>query len=148
MEEKGMIEGGCLCGRVRYEIDGRISRTWLCHCQKCRKTTGSAFHASAVCRPDQFRLTKGEDEIAAYEDTPGYRVRFCRTCGSPAPSYLENHGLVFLHVGTLEGDPDTVISHHIFVGSKAPWFEIRDELPAHHEHAPGGGGEGEGEGEA
>jgi hypothetical protein len=134
-----MVAGGCLCGRVRYEIEGRISRTWLCHCSKCRKSTGSAFHASAVCPPDQFRWTKGEDQIAEYQDTPGYVVRFCRTCGSPAPSLLEDHGLMFLHVGALDGDPGTTLSHHIFVGSKAPWYEIGDGLPQHEEHAPGGG---------
>jgi len=131
-----MIEGRCLCGAVRYEIEGRISRIRLCHCSKCRRHTGSAFHASAVCRKEQLRWLSGEDKIREYEDTPTYKVRFCGTCGSPVPSYLEEHDMVFLHVGALEDDPGSRLSHHIFVGSKAPWYAILDDLPAHEEHVP------------
>lgn len=134
--EKSTTTGGCLCGDVKYEIDGSISPIWLCHCSKCRRRTGSAFHASAVCSPDLFRWVSGEDSIQEYEDTPGYKVRFCPRCGSPVPSYLEQFGLVFLHVGALDGDPGRQIDHHIFVGSKAPWFAITDGHPQYHEHKP------------
>jgi hypothetical protein len=129
-----MEKGSCLCGAVKYEIDGRISPIWLCHCSKCRRSTGSAFHASAVCGPEIFRWISGEDGIKEYEDTPGYKVRFCGRCGSPVPSYLEEHGLVFVHVGGLEGDPGREIAHHIFVGSKAPWYTIQDGKPEFDEH--------------
>lgn len=129
-----MTTGACLCGGVKYEIDGSISPIWLCHCSKCRRTTGSAFHASAVCQPEDFRWTSGEDMISEYEDTPGYRVRFCNRCGSPVPNFLENHGLYFLHVGGLDSDPGRQIVHHIFVDSKAPWFEILDDKPQYPEH--------------
>ena len=134
-----MVSGKCLCGAVRYEIEGSISPIWLCHCSKCRRATGSAFHASAVCRPEQFRWLQGEDEIAEYADTPGYKTRFCRTCGSPVPSYLEDFGMVFLHAGGLDGDPGRGVVHHIFVGSKAPWYEILDGQPQYEEHKPGQG---------
>jgi hypothetical protein len=131
-----MITGKCLCGDVRYEIDGSISPIWLCHCGKCRRSTGSAFHASAVCQPDQFRWVSGETSIREYEDTPGYKTRFCSRCGSPAPSHLPEYGLVFLHAGALNEDTGRRVVHHIFVGSKAPWFEITDELPQYDEHKP------------
>ena len=134
-----MITGGCLCGAVRFEIDGKISPTWLCHCSKCRKVTGSAFHASAVCRKTRFRWLGGEDAISEYRDSPGYIVRFCRTCGSPVPSEVPDADSVFLHVGTLDGDPGTRLVHHIFVGSKAPWFEVTDEHPQYDEHKPSEG---------
>lgn len=129
-----MTTGRCLCGDVRYEIEGKISPIWLCHCSKCRRANGSAFHASAVCPPQAFRWISGEEGISEYEDTPGYKVRFCRRCGSPVPTFLEPHGLYFLHVGGLDGDPERTIGHHIFVGSKAPWYEIHDEHPQHAEH--------------
>ncbi len=96
-----MISGVCLCGDVRYEIEGRISPIWLCHCSKCRRANGAAFHAGAVCSPNQFRWVSGEDAIAEYENTKTYIVRFCRRCGSPAPSYLEEFDSVFLHAGGL-----------------------------------------------
>jgi hypothetical protein len=129
-----MISGRCLCGDVSYEIRGKISSIWLCHCSKCRRANGSAFHASAICDPADFRWRSGEDVVSEYEDTPGYKVRFCRRCGSPVPSFLEQFGRMFLHVGALEGDPGRKIDHHIFVGSKAPWFEITDGHPQFEEH--------------
>jgi hypothetical protein len=129
-----MTTGRCLCGDVKYEIEGRISPIWLCHCSKCRRSTGSAFHASAVCKPENFRWTSGVDAIAEYEDSPDYKTRFCRRCGSPVPSYLETFDLVFLHAGGIDGDPGRSVVHHIFTGSKAPWYEIRDDLPQFEEH--------------
>ena len=131
------MTGGCLCGRVRYEIEGRISPIWLCHCSKCRRSSGSAFQAGAVCRPQDFNWLSGEEELREYEESPGFKVRFCGRCGSPAPALLEGRQAVYLHVGGLDGDPGLSISHHIFVGSKAPWYEIDDELPQFEEHAPG-----------
>ena len=130
------MTGECLCGQVKYEIDGKISPIWLCHCSKCRRSTGSAFHASAVCRPEDFRWLSGADAVTEYEDSPGYKTRFCSRCGSPVPSHLEQRGSVFLHVGGLDGDPGRSVSHHIFVASKAPWYEICDEHPQHDEHKP------------
>jgi hypothetical protein len=128
------VTGSCLCGKVAYEIDGHTSKIWLCHCSKCRKSTGSAFHSSAICRAEQFRWIRGEEEISEYRDTPGYVVRFCGNCGSPVPSYLSEYDAVFLHVGALDGDVKADLNHHIFVGSKAPWFEILDALPKYDEH--------------
>jgi hypothetical protein len=129
-----MTTGRCLCGDVQYEIDGAISPIWLCHCSKCRRANGSAFHAGAICKPEQLRWISGEDSIREYEDTPTYKVRFCSRCGSPVPSHLAQYGFVFLHVGGLDGDPGRGIDHHIFVGSKAPWYEIGDEHPRFAEH--------------
>src|SRR5262249_6800237 len=86
--EAFMVTGGCLCGAVGYEIDGRISGIWYCHCSKCRKVTGSAFHPGALCRRAAFRWTRGEEEVAEYRSSSGYTTRFCRRCGSPAPSFL------------------------------------------------------------
>ncbi len=126
--------GGCLCGDVRSEIEGKITPLWHCHCSKCRRATGSAFHASAICPPDRFTWLAGADAISEYADTPTYKVRFCSRCGSPVPSYLARFALVFLHVGALDGDPGREIDHHIFTGSKAPWFEIDDGHPQFEEH--------------
>ena len=132
-----MPKGGCLCGKVRYEIDGDTSVLWFCHCSKCRKSRGSAFVTAAVCGKKRFRWVSGEDTISEYRTESGYGTRFCSTCGSPAPLLLADLPYVWLPVGTIDGDPGGRVSHHIFVGSKAPWFEISDALPQFEEHAPG-----------
>jgi hypothetical protein len=134
-----MTKGACLCGDVSYEIEGKISPIWLCHCSKCRRSTGSAFHASAICGVDKFRFLGGEEQIREYQDSPGYNTRFCGRCGSPVPQQLRGTELVYLHVGALEGDPERTVHHHIFTASKAPWFEITDECPQFEDHKPNEG---------
>jgi hypothetical protein len=128
--------GRCLCGAVRYEIEGRISPIFLCHCGKCRRATGSAFHATSVCQTSQFRWLAGEEEIRQYEESPTYVVSFCGRCGSPVPTYNEGLGQIALHAGALDGDPGRRVRHHIFVDSKAPWFDISDDLPRYAGHRP------------
>ena len=131
-----MLEGGCLCGAVRYEIDGRTSAIWMCHCSKCRRGSGSAFAASTLCRLPSFRWVRGEESIAAWTSPTGYPSRFCRTCGSLLPLVREDQGNVVLPAGSLDAPAAPRLLRHIFVGSKAPWWSITDELPCHEEHAP------------
>jgi hypothetical protein len=131
-----MHTGGCLCGAVRYAIDGRISPIGLCHCSKCRRSNGSAFHAGSLCRPTRFRWVSGEDAITEYRTPSGYTTRFCRTCGSPAPGGPSPEGFMILPTGTLDQDPGSRPIYHFFVGSKAPWYEIEGDLPRYDEAPP------------
>ncbi len=133
-----MTNGSCLCGAVAFEVAGPIHGIWFCHCSKCRRANGAAFQAGAVCESASFRWLRGEERTAQYRMPSGYRRAFCATCGSPAPMYVEDTPYVWLPVGALDGDPGIRPTHHIFVGSKAPWFEITDKLPQHAEHAPRG----------
>lgn len=133
-----MPTGACLCDAVRYEIDeGALSPIWFCHCSQCRRARGTAFQPGAVCSRRKFRWLRGEDAIAEHRRPTGYRTRFCRTCGSPTPVFVEGTELVWIPVGTLDGDPGQRPVHHQFVASKAPWFEITDDLPCYDEFAPG-----------
>ena len=134
-----MVTGGCLCGTLRYEIDGRISPIALCHCSKCRKANGSAFHAGSLCRKTRFRWTGGEYAIGAYASESGYETRFCRRCGGPVPMPQRDGEYMVLPTGALDQDPGSRPIAHIFVGSKAPWFEITDALPQFVEHGTEGG---------
>ena len=129
-----MTTGQCLCGDVKYAIEGKISSIWLCHCSKCRRGTGSAFHASAICGADKFAWLSGEDGIREFESTPTYVTRFCGRCGSPVPQQLRGTELVFLHVGALDEPVGRGVDHHIFTGSKASWYEITDDRAQYAEH--------------
>jgi hypothetical protein len=135
-EEVVMVSGSCLCGAVRYRVDGRISELVLCHCTKCRKANGSAFHAGAVCRKSRFRWEAGEDAVTEYRTDSGYTTRFCATCGSPVPCPLDDRPYVVLHGGALDQDPGSRPRCHIFVASRAPWFEITDALERYDAHGP------------
>jgi len=131
-----MIKGGCLCGAVRYEITGALGVTGHCHCSTCRRSHGAAFATWATVEPVQFRWTSGADEITEFDSSPGLKRCFCRRCGSPL-AITESDGVHGIVLGTVDGDPGVRPLAHMFVGSKAPWHEIADDLPQFDEWPPG-----------
>ncbi len=131
-----MIRGSCLCGGVRYEIAGELRDAGNCHCSMCRRTHGAAFGTYAQVNPDEFRWVAGQELVSAYESSPGGYRCFCRVCGSPLGA---DGKLSWVTLGTVEGDPGVRPRGHIFVGSKAPWYEITDDLPQFDAWHPGGG---------
>jgi hypothetical protein len=124
------LHGGCLCGGVRYEITGKLENAGLCHCSMCRKNSGSAFVAAAQVAGKDFKWTKGaKDLLGSYASSPGAKRMFCKNCGSPIAGGGDSMDNLFVYLGSLDEDPGVRPSAHIFVGSKAPWFEITDQLP-------------------
>ena len=132
-----MLTGGCLCGEVRYEIDGELPPPVNCHCQYCRRAHGAAFVTVAWVPRAAFRLVSGEDEIRRYLHAGGYRA-FCARCGTRLFNGLEEGGdFVSLVVSTLDGDPPRAPIMHLNLESKAGWYEILDDLPRHDALPPG-----------
>ncbi|MEK9802694.1 MAG: GFA family protein [Curvibacter sp.] len=134
-----MYQGSCLCGAVKYEIHGELSAAAYCHCGRCRKANGSVFAANATVREDAFRLLQGAETLKTYSTSAGVHRVFCGQCGAPVYSKRDSGpGFLRLRLGLL----DTPLAQgqgpqrHIFVGSKAGWYEIHDELPQHDERAP------------
>jgi hypothetical protein len=134
------LRGSCLCGGVKFELTGPLLRPLNCHCSLCRKQNGGAFRSRARVRRDDFAWVAGEDLVTFYQSSPGYHRGFCRRCGSPIlnkadpsfrlvaanPAFLGEYGIA---LGVLDDDPGIRPERHIFVGSKASWFEITDDLP-------------------
>jgi hypothetical protein len=132
--EKHIHKGSCLCGAVQYEISGSLGPIMLCHCSRCRKANGSAFAAVSPVAASDFRIIKGEESLRNYRTEAGvYRV-FCSTCGSSIIGKRENMPkIVRVRIGTLDTPVETKVSAHIFVGSKAEWYDIHDDVPQHEE---------------
>lgn len=136
------IQGGCLCGGVRFEIEGRPTPIQLCHAARCQKSTGSAFAPELAVKRDGFRWLRGEELLESYEapllrEPPAFRRVFCRVCGSPLPVVREESDFVVLLAGVLDGDPGVRPFRHIFTGQGARWFEPRDDgLPRFEERPP------------
>jgi hypothetical protein len=132
-----MLKGSCLCAGVTYEITGPLDEARNCHCSMCRKAHGAAFRSRASVRSGDFRLTAGENLVTWYESSPGTQRGFCSRCGSPLLSRFEESPEVRgLPLGCLDKDPGVKPAMHIFVASKAPWFEIIDSLPRYKEGPP------------
>ena len=130
------IVGSCLCGAVRYEVEDSPGDAGSCHCSMCRKAHGAAYGTYASVEPGKFRWLSGEERVGFYESSPGGGRMFCRTCGSTLGGF-ENEQITSVTLGTIDGDPGIRPRSHIFVGSKAPWHEIADDLPQFEEWPPG-----------
>jgi hypothetical protein len=127
-----MIRGSCLCGSVRYEVRGSLGRVSHCHCSMCRKAHGAAFATYGRVESGDFVLVSGADDIASYQSSPEVARTFCKRCGSTLQFIsTKRPGSFSVALGTLDDDPGVQASLHIFLGSKAPWFDITDDLPQH-----------------
>lgn len=129
-----LITGSCLCSGIAFEIDGPLSQALNCHCSMCRKAQGAAFRSRARVLASNFRLTRGAELLVYFESSPGTHRGFCRVCGSPIHSRFDaNPKFLGLPLGALDQDPGVRPEFHVFVGSKAPWYVIHDDLPQYDE---------------
>ena len=124
-----MIRGSCLCGGVKFQINGVLSQARNCHCSMCRKAQGAAFRSRASANVAEFEWVKGESLVTFYESSPGNHRGFCRRCGSPVVSRFDGVSYYGVPLGALDDDPGVRPELHVHVASKAPWFTITDELP-------------------
>jgi hypothetical protein len=130
------VRGSCLCGGVKYEITGPLRHPLNCHCSMCRKAHGAAFRSRAGVRVTDLKWLQGESLVKYYQSSPGTFRGFCNACGSPVLSKFDGRPEYGIPLGFLDGDPGVRPERHVFVGSKAPWFEITDDLPQHVELPP------------
>ena len=122
--------GSCLCRKIKYEIHCELVDVVNCHCSMCRKLHASAFRTRASIQTSGWITLQGEESIKFYESSPGEHKAFCSECGSSLYTKFDNHPEVLgFPLGTLDTDPNVKATRHIFVGSKAPWYEITDDLP-------------------
>lgn len=134
-----MIRGSCLCGAVRFEIHGRLARASHCHCSMCRKAHGAAFGSYGLAMAADVRVTAGAELIARYRSSPDVVRTFCARCGSTLQFLRQSKPeIMFVALGVLDDDPGVRPSSHLYVGSRAPWYEITDGLPQHAERVPAG----------
>lgn len=130
-----LLRGACLCEAVEYVVKDAFEYALNCHCSQCRRATGSAFKPLAGIGRGELSIVRGTDETLVYGDDDAYDVH-CRTCGSLLFSVVRDGAYVHVPMGTLKNEPAIRPSMHIFVGSKAPWYQIADDLPQHENFPP------------
>jgi len=113
-------KGSCLCGALRYEVDGELDGVWMCYCSNCRKASGGTGNAILIVPRAQFRWISGEDHRVTYALRPTYMITRCKTCGTPLPAE-EDAQNIYLTAGTLDDPLGVGIKHHTFCGSRADW---------------------------
>lgn len=128
------LQGACLCGGVRFEVTQVVGPLELCHCNRCRRLSGSAFFAGLVVATRGYRMSAGRElvrrfELPVREVAPGYASLFCSICGSPVPDPEPTGETFEIPVGLLDDDPGVRADRHIFVEHRAPWYDAHDGLP-------------------
>jgi hypothetical protein len=137
--ENRLLAGRCLCGAVHYAVADEFRYAANCHCSNCRRATGAAFKPFAGIELSKLRVTEGEDGLMIFGDESAGDVH-CRVCGSLLYSVVNDGAFAHVTMGTLVDEPGIRPTQHIFVGSKAGWFTITDDLPQYAEHAVKNGG--------
>lgn len=132
-----MIHGRCECGRIRYEVDGDIEDFSHCHCSQCRRLHGAAYATFAGVSRDKFRYVSGETDTKIYASSESNDRVFCTECGSNIlVDPKQEPETLYISMSTVDGDPPRPTGYHAFVGSKAPWHEITDDLEQYDTEPP------------
>jgi hypothetical protein len=129
-----VLLGKCGCGSVRYRVVDAFLYAANCHCSRCRAATGSAFKPFAGIEREKLEITDGLDALHVFGEE-GWNDTRCGECGSLLFSVVRDGAYVHVALGSLVDAPGVRPTAHIFVGSKAPWFEITDDLPQFDEYA-------------
>jgi len=128
--------GSCLCGAMEYEVTGEATRFYHCHCQRCRKATGTGHATNLFIKVDKVNWLKGEDLIANYKIPQAQRFTnsFCSQCGSRIPRYVPELKVVMLPAGSLDNEPDIQPQARIFWDSRAEWSCSDGDIPLFEEY--------------
>jgi hypothetical protein len=129
--------GSCLCRQARFEVDGSFEGFYLCHCEYCRKDTGSAHAANLFSSTAHLAWLSGQDNVTEYT-LPGTRhLRcFCPVCGSALPSKHLGGALLVVPAGSLDTPVNLEPTAHIFVASRAAWDDALEKVPAFERYPP------------
>lgn len=132
------FSGSCLCGSVHYTITAKVLRFFHCHCQRCRKATGTGHASNIIVRPTQVNWTAGESLLTYYKlpEAERFATNFCSHCGSPMPRIAPDMSIGVIPAGTLDEDPGIEPEARIFEGSRAEWSCAADDMPAHETYPP------------
>jgi len=128
------IQGSCLCGCVHFSFSLPHVRFNYCHCESCRKTTGSAFAANILIPTAQFRWEDGESLVSRFTDSvanPGFRRWFCSRCGGPAPRLNRTDEFMVVPAGLLDSPLMVRPERSIYWSERANWLITVDEVPKH-----------------
>jgi hypothetical protein len=128
-----ILRGRCSCGEVSFTVPNALDYAFYCHCSRCRVRTGSAFAAIGGVSIDKLQVTAGNEYLLIEgECSDGYGAR-CSRCHAFLFAAVRDRQYAHVSLGVLAGTPSRLPDHHIYVGSKAPWYQITDALPQYDE---------------
>lgn len=131
-----VLEGGCLCGQVRYRAQGPVEGVAHCHCGMCRRASGAAALTWFWLPHARFKLTQGTLRI--YRSSPRGKRSFCGRCGTPLTfQSLENPAEIDITLGSLDHPERLRAQRHVWTASRLPWLHLDEDLPDFPADGPG-----------
>ncbi len=128
--EKTELKGSCLCGKVHYTVTAELMKFYFCHCEQCRKITGSSFASNILAKPADVIWTSGEEYVKRFDyPNRSFTKIFCTECGSGLPFLNVSETTLFIPAGSLDCDPGVRPDKNIFWGDKSPWYEAGIDAP-------------------
>lgn len=131
-----MLEGSCLCGTVRYQVDASTGPIVHCHCQTCRKAHGAAFSSVMPVPRSAFQWVAGEHALERFESSSGKFRSFCSACGSQVIADRTVQDVILLRLGCLDTPIADRPIQHIWRSDCASWYDPKDQLPEYSVGAP------------
>lgn len=121
--------GSCLCGTVRFEIQGEFDSFFLCHCKHCQKDTGSAHAANLFSQSAKLNWLAGQEAVTSFTlPDSRHSKSFCKHCGSALPN-TQNEGLLVVPAGCLDTELKIKATAHLFISSRASWEAKLSDVP-------------------
>ncbi len=125
------LTGSCLCKAITFEISAPLKLARNCHCSRCRRGRSSAHACNGFASFDAVTFLSGEQLLKSYKvpDARFFTQVFCKNCSSLMPRKDPERGIGIVPLGALDTDPNIKTGDHIFVGDKASWYDVTDDLP-------------------
>jgi hypothetical protein len=122
------MTGRCLCGAVRFQVDGDFDRITQCHCESCKRLSGGVGTVNARVPSAAIRILEGADAVRTYQPDEGTAKTFCSVCGSNlfGAGWPESE-FTSVRLSTLDDPPQRKPDLHIYVRSVAPWETLPDD---------------------
>ncbi len=132
----GGVTGRCHCGRVTYKSTLPVNWSCYCHCEDCRRSTGSVAAAFIGIDREAFEWTGDIPKI--YNSSKGVRRHFCPTCGTPMAFDADHYDTeIHLYTGTLDHPEDAPATFSVYAGEKLPWVHLDEGLKAYSKSGSG-----------
>ena len=120
------LDGGCMCGGIRYRVDGQHDYAGICHCDDCRRATGGAYVPWFGVKPDQFKVTRGE--ITEHESSPGTWRGFCERCGASLTFRGDDWNDIAITIASLD-DPNAITPEsNVFLSERLHWVRFNEDM--------------------